>query len=80
MKKLVFIIAIGAMAFMLGCEEDLKEPLFQDSDVPGPVTSPVVENLPGAAVITYGLPQDQDLLYVKAEYDLPSGVHVVTKS
>jgi hypothetical protein len=80
MKKIIFLIAIGALSFMMGCEEDVKEPLFRDSEAPGPVSSPTVMNLPGAAIISYGLPTDQDLLYVKAEYDLPSGVHVVTKS
>jgi len=81
MKKILFLIAIaGALAFMTGCEEDIKGPLFTDDGIPGPVTSPEVENLPGAAIITYTLPSDEDVLYVKAEYTLDNGKQVVTKS
>ncbi len=81
MKKLIFLFAIaGVLAFLNGCEEDVKEPLFKDSVAPGPVTSAEVMNLPGAAVITYKLPVDQDLLYVKAEYTLANGKQVETKS
>ncbi len=81
MKKLIFLIAIaGVLTFISGCEEDIRGPLFQDSEAPGPVSSPQVTNLPGAAIIQYVLPQDQDLLYVKAEYTLASGVIAETKS
>lgn len=81
MKKLIFLFAIaGVLAFLSGCEEEVKEPLFKDSISPGPVTSPEVMNLPGAAVISYTLPNDEDLLYVKAEYTLASGEKVEAKS
>lgn len=81
MKKILFLIAIvGTLAWMTGCEEDVKGPLFNDHGVPGPVSSPEVENLPGAAIITYTLPRDEDVLYVKAEYTLDNGKQVVTKS
>ncbi len=81
MKKIIFLFAIaGVLAFLGGCEEDVKEPLFQDSNPPGPVSSPQVLNLPGAAVISYTLPTDEDLLYVKAEYTLANGELVEAKS
>ncbi len=81
MKKIIFLFAIiGVLAFISGCEEDTRDPLFPDSQAPGPVSSPEVTNLPGAAVITYALPGDQDLLYVKAEYTLADGKKVETKS
>ncbi len=81
MKKLIFLFAIaGVLAFLSGCEEDVKEPLFKDSVSPGPVTSPEVVNLPGAAIISYTLPNDEDLLYVKAEYTLANGKKVEAKS
>lgn len=81
MKKILSIIAItGVLAWLTGCEEDKKESLFNDSVAPGPISSPEVENLPGAAIISYALPSDEDLLYVKAEYTLTNGQQAETKS
>ena len=81
MRKLIFLIAIAGMfSFLTGCEEDIKEPLFKDAQPPGPVSSPEVQNLPGAAIISYTLPTDEDLLYVKAEYTLSNGQKVEAKS
>ncbi|WP_346859956.1 DUF4959 domain-containing protein [uncultured Draconibacterium sp.] len=81
MKKLIFLFAItGVLAFFSGCEEIVKEPLFKDSVAPGPVTNATVLNLPGSAMISYNLPNDDDLLYVKAEYTLASGMKVESKS
>lgn len=81
MKKILYIIAItGVLAWLTGCEEDIKEPLFSDSVAPGPVKSPEVTNLPGGAVISYVLPNDEDLLYVRAEYTLTNGQTAETKS
>jgi hypothetical protein len=81
MKRIIFLFAItGVLAFFSGCEEVVKEPLFKDSIAPGPISSPQVLNLPGAAMISYSLPNDDDLLYVKAEYTLANGVKVESKS
>ena len=81
MKKIIYLFAIaGVLTFLSGCEEDIKEPLFKDSNPPGPVSNTDVLNLPGAAVITYTLPTDEDLLYVKAEYTLANGEMVEAKS
>lgn len=68
------------LAFISGCEEDVKEPLFKDSNPPGKVSNAEVLNMPGAALITYTLPSDEDLLYVKAEYTLSTGVKAEAKS
>jgi len=81
MKKLIFLFTIAAaLIFINGCQEDIKEPLFNDPNPPGPVASPSVVNLPGAAIISYTLPRDEDLLYVKAEYTLSDGTLMETKS
>lgn len=81
MKKLILLFAIaGVLAFLNGCEEAIKEPLFKDSVAPGPVSNATVKNQPGAAIISYSLPQDEDLLYVKAEYTLSNGKMMETKS
>jgi hypothetical protein len=58
----------------LSCEQvkDWHDPT--DGDAPGPVTNPQVENLNGGAKISYLLPDDSDLLGVKAVYSLDDGL------
>ncbi|MDR0700788.1 MAG: DUF4959 domain-containing protein [Tannerella sp.] len=73
MKTIIcFLIILPAM-FLLSCEQvkDWSDPT--DSDAPGPVTNPKVENLNGGAQITYVSPADDDLLGVKAVYSLDDG-------
>jgi len=50
-----------------------------DKQAPGPVSNAQVENLNGAAKITYNLPQDDDLLYIRAEYTTKQGIVRNTK-
>lgn len=50
-----------------------------DKQAPGPVSNAEVENLNGAAKITYSLPKDHDLLYVRAEYTTKDGIVRTTK-
>src|SRR5689334_12392643 len=52
--------------FAVACSKD--DPIG-DKTVPQPVADPVVTNLPGAAIIQYTLPDDPNLLYVRAEYE-----------
>ncbi|PIF02114.1 MAG: hypothetical protein CR996_01515 [Draconibacterium sp.] len=80
MKKIILIFAIAGLLLNIGCKEDTKEPLFKDSQPPGPVSSPQVVNMPGAAIISYTLPSDEDLLYVKAEYTLSNGKKMEVKT
>lgn len=73
MKNSIFmLIVLGFIAF--ACN---KEPIGQtptDSAPPGPVSNVKVVNTLGGAILTYSLPQDEDLLYVKAVYSLKDGV------
>jgi hypothetical protein len=58
---------------MYACNE---EPIGQqpiDKVVPGTVSNVKVENTPGGAKLTYTLPDDNDLLYVKAVYTRKAG-------
>lgn len=63
------LLLIGAM----GCKEEILGPKSDDGKAPDPVTNPQVQALPGAAKITYTLPKNENLLYVKAEYELGDG-------
>lgn len=55
---------------MAACKEEVMGPIEKDGAIPGPVINVQVENLPGAARITYSLPKDKNLLYVKAAYEI----------
>ena len=59
--------------------KDVLEPLPNDGTTPNPIIDPVVQNLPGSALISYTLPDDVSLLYVKAEYEY-KGVKMNVKS
>lgn len=71
---------VVALLFTISCEEIEREPITKDSVAPGVVTAPIVQNIPGGAIITYSLPNETDLLYVKAEYELGTGKPVETRS
>ncbi|MCC9168186.1 DUF4959 domain-containing protein [Pontibacter harenae] len=79
--KNVFFLLLGAFA-MGSCEEDLgfKEPIGTDTTVPGTVSNITVQNLSGKAKLTYNLPTNQSLLYVKAVYKLANGEEAEVKS
>jgi len=72
LNYLYLVVVLFLMA--VACNE---EPIGQqpiDKMPPGPVANVKVENTPGGAILTYKLPEDEDLLYVKAVYSLKSGV------
>ncbi|QEC51071.1 DUF5000 domain-containing lipoprotein [Anseongella ginsenosidimutans] len=76
MKRAIFMFFTGLVIMAAGSckEEEINNPVENDGSVPGPVSNVSVENLHGAARITYSLPRDKDLLYVKAEFESKPGV------
>ena len=70
MKKLTLALSIGFVMIIaiVACKKVVNGPLSNDKTKPGTVTSPQVQNLPGAALISYTVPDNPNLLYVKAEY------------
>jgi hypothetical protein len=75
MKRIILIVYILA-GILYACKE---EPIGQqpiDKVAPGPVSSVTVENTPGGAKLTYTLPDDEDLLFVKAVYTRKAGGEV----
>ena len=76
MKKLILGIMMLCNIALLAtsCEEEnMLNPLESNSTPPGKVTNVQVLNKKGLSVLTYSLPNDKDLSYVKAEYVLPNG-------
>lgn len=67
MKHLISIMIV-CMMFLYSCsEENNRVPVVSDSVISGQVSKVTVERLPGAVKLTYDLPDDESLLYVKAE-------------
>ena len=60
---------------LFGCKEEGRIDHI-DNSTPAPAQVRVTEiiNTPGGAVLIYSLPNDKNLLYVKAEYDIQPGV------
>ncbi len=72
MKKYIISIAFFIF-FVYSCTEEEIGQYPVDDVAPEMISNPVVTNVKGGASIKYDLPGDKDLLYVKAEYTLPSG-------
>lgn len=80
MKKYILLSFVIISALFMSCEEEFRGPLVDDGIPPKPVSNVAVENIPGGATLTYTLPDDEDALYVLAEYTLKSGAKASAKS
>lgn len=70
-KDLLYILSA---LLLVACSEEERTFVKTDSDAPQPVTNVQVTNIPGGAILKYTLPEDEDLLCVKANYELQEGV------
>lgn len=73
MKKNIFLFLCTAL-FFIACSEEKKPDIILNTVPPQPVTDVQVTNIPGGAILKYKLPDDEDLLYIKAVYSLNAGV------
>ena len=78
-RNLLFFLLSLTVAFS-GCKEDQLGPLEKNTTPPGKVTIASVTNGPGNASVTFTLPSDKDLLYVKAVYYLANGQEMEVKT
>ncbi|MGQ7868832.1 DUF4959 domain-containing protein [Sunxiuqinia sp. sy24] len=78
MKKIMNYILL--FVALVGCEEKSLEPISGDMEAPGVVTDITVKNISGGAEIAYTIPNDNDLLYVKATYTIDNGKVMEVKS
>lgn len=66
----IWLLAI----IITGCkQETLNKPTITNNNAPGVVTNVQVQNQNGKAILTYSLPGDNDLFYVKAVYETSPG-------
>lgn len=72
MKILQLSIILFSFCAVLACEEEKHEPLFA-GEVPNAIQQYSIENLPGAAAITFNL-DDPRTAYVKAVYTVERGL------
>ncbi|WP_150451867.1 DUF5000 domain-containing lipoprotein [Arenibacter lacus] len=73
MKKIVSLLFIGLL-IMAGCEEDYEHlPTTKDTVAPNKIENLQYEPINGGFNITYDLPADKDVLYVKATYTNSKG-------
>lgn len=83
MKKIrltLYTLLFGLTVIFAGCKQDKLEPLETSTNPPGTVSNVVVENGAGFAKLSYVLPTDKNLLYVKAVYSLANGRVMEVKS
>lgn len=78
MKNIILILLIGCVC--LGCDEMKHTPLEDIGSVPSTPTVVDVLNYPGGAKVTYSIPNDETLLYVKAIFESHQGVEREVKS
>ena len=82
MKKKFYkygLFYIGVVLAACADNADLNEPTGSTTP-PSQVLNATVKNLPGAAIIYYGLPDDQNLKYVRASYKVDNMIRTVNAS
>lgn len=70
-KQLIYLSV--SLCVLLACKEEVPMALNGDGNIPNTVANVQVENRNGGAKLTYTLPNDANLLYVKAVYEYPEG-------
>lgn len=68
--RIIWNVLIVVLLLFPGCDEGLEMPVRMDSVPPGPVEIESVVPVAGGFDVSYILPDDEDLLYVKAEFNV----------
>jgi len=76
----ILLIFLGIILMNACKREDILLQKDGSTGAPTSIMDVVVKNLPGAAKITYTIPKDPNLLYVKAVYEIQPGIIKETKS
>lgn len=80
MKKLNIIWVFMLLTFVFSCKEQPVGQYPVDKIAPQSVANPVVQNTKGGAILTYDLPNEADLLFVKAIFTLPNGKQKIVET
>lgn len=80
MKKCICYYSLVCFLLVtVACKREVAGPAVKDDRIPEPLRDVTIENLNGAVRISYELPDDADLLYVKARYTTRQGTVRETK-
>lgn len=80
-KIVQIFLLTGSLACIWACKDnELIGIIEEGGNIPGSVSNVTVINDHGKATLKYNLPDDPDLLYVKAEYKLPNGEMRIIKA
>jgi len=74
MKKIYLLILLAGMVMLACKKEGIRVYVDENAPAPAAITKFNVTNIPGGAIITYTVPPDPNLLYVKAVYNANSEV------
>jgi len=84
MKKVIRLSTIFslflAVCALAACKKEFHESIYPGGSTPSPLVSAAVTNQPGSATISYSLPDDNNILYVKADYEIRKGVRREAKA
>ncbi len=81
MKKYqIYIYMFFAVILLNNCKDGSIAQYPADSIAPKQVSDVSIDNLAGGAKLSYQLPNEEDLYYVQALYDLPNGTKGITKT
>lgn len=76
----LLLMGLGVI-FFISCKEEGRIDIIDDkAPAPAQVAIENIRNTPGGAVLKYAVPQDENLSYVQAVYDIRPGVTQKTKS
>lgn len=74
-------LSIIALSFLIGaCSEKQLEPISSSLGKPGVVTEVAVEPTAGGAIVSYRIPNSEDILAVKGLYTLTNGKEMATSA
>lgn len=73
MKKIYIILTVCLFFIVNACDEKKLEPITASMGKPAQVTDIQVKTVPGGAIISYKIPNVEDILGVKVIYKLGSG-------
>ena len=80
MQNILKLLVLLFPIILFSCEDKVLEPYVKDPVAPGIIEIRSVTPLPGGLRIEYNLPDDKDLLYVKAVYSLVGGATAEVKA
>jgi hypothetical protein len=73
MKKIYLYFMTGFALLLLSCTDKSLDPITPSNGKPGTVTEVEALSIPGGAVVFYRIPDNKDILQVKAIYNLTTG-------